>query len=121
LRRLGYFVVREAIMVTLKHQLEDDKSEHLAHIFQEDVQQITSGIDSAESEDIDSDNKRDAALDKLEDGLEDLTASSTTLHNSDNVNKFLVSRYGPAGGAPRSAAGCRTTGGAWSLVRGDGA
>jgi hypothetical protein len=30
---LGYFVVREANMVTLKRQLEDNKGEHLAHIF----------------------------------------------------------------------------------------
>jgi hypothetical protein len=53
------------------------------------MQQLTSVIDSAESKDIDSNNKHDAALDKLEDSPENLTVSLTTLHNSDNVNEFL--------------------------------
>jgi hypothetical protein len=88
-RRLGYFVVREANMVTLKRQLEDNEGEQLAHIFREDVQRLTSVVDSAESEDIDSDDERDAALDELEDGPEDSTASSTTLHDSDDVDEFL--------------------------------
>jgi hypothetical protein len=89
LRHLGYFVVWEANMITLKCQLKDNKGEHLAHIFQEDIQQLTSVIESADSEDIDSNDKRNTALDKLEDGPEDLTVSSTTLHNLDDVNKFL--------------------------------
>jgi hypothetical protein len=87
--RLGYFVVREANMITLKCQLEDNIGEHLAHIFQEDIQQLTSVIDSADSKDIDSNDERNTALDKLEDGPEDLTVSSTTLHNLNNIDEFL--------------------------------
>jgi hypothetical protein len=46
-------------------------------------------IDLAKSKDIDNNNKHNATLDKLEDGKEDLTASSTTLHNLDDINQFL--------------------------------